>query len=67
MTKARKLGWNGYVDSTESYLEVIHDFTKLKMIPPVPRAGRLGLQWGWWADENSYEGYSTDLGMVKGT
>ena len=35
--KARKLGWHGFVDSSESFLEVFEDLAKLKMIPPVPR------------------------------
>lgn len=35
--KARKLGWHGYVDSVESFLEVFDDFAKIKMIPPVPK------------------------------
>ncbi|KAI9725917.1 MAG: hypothetical protein M1828_002244 [Chrysothrix sp. TS-e1954] len=34
--KARKMGWHGFVDSNESYLEVFRDLAKLKMIPPVP-------------------------------
>jgi len=36
MNKARKLGWHGFVDSTECIFEVFQDFEKLKMIPPVP-------------------------------
>ncbi|EXJ76531.1 uncharacterized protein A1O5_01039 [Cladophialophora psammophila CBS 110553] len=36
--KARKLGWHGFVDSSESLLEVFEDLAKLKMIPPVPKA-----------------------------
>lgn len=35
--KARKLGWHGFVDSSESFLEVFEDLAKLKMIPPVPK------------------------------
>ncbi|ETI24630.1 hypothetical protein G647_03999 [Cladophialophora carrionii CBS 160.54] len=35
--KARKLGWHGFVDSSESLLEVFDDLAKLKMIPPVPK------------------------------
>ena len=37
MNKARKLGWHGFVDSSESLLEVFDDLAKLKMIPPVPK------------------------------
>ena len=37
MDKARKLGWHGFVDSSESLLEVFDDLAKLKMIPPVPK------------------------------
>lgn len=36
MDKSRKLGWHGFVDSSESLLEVFKDFAKIKMIPPVP-------------------------------
>ena len=38
MDKSRKLGWHGFVDSSEALLEVFDDFAKLKMIPAVPRA-----------------------------
>jgi len=34
--KARSMGWQGHVNSAESFLDVFHDFAKLKMIPPVP-------------------------------
>lgn len=34
--KSRKLGWHGFVDSTEALLEVFHDLAKIKLIPPVP-------------------------------
>lgn len=37
MNKARKLGWHGFVDSSESLLAVFDDLAKLKMIPPVPK------------------------------
>lgn len=37
MDKSRKLGWHGFVDSNESFLEVFDDLAKLKMIPPVPK------------------------------
>jgi hypothetical protein len=37
MDKAKKLGWFGFVDSSESLLEVFDDLAKLKMIPPVPK------------------------------
>jgi hypothetical protein len=36
--KARKMGWHGFVDPTESFLEVFEDLAKLKMIPPVPKS-----------------------------
>lgn len=35
--KARKMGWHGFVDSSESFLDVFEDLAKLKMIPPVPK------------------------------
>lgn len=34
--KSRKLGWHGFVDSSEAILDVFKDFATLKMIPPVP-------------------------------
>ncbi|KAH9832704.1 NAD dependent epimerase dehydratase family protein [Teratosphaeria destructans] len=37
MDKSRKLGWHGFVDSSESLLEVFKDLAKIKMIPPVPQ------------------------------
>ncbi|KAK3697271.1 hypothetical protein LTR37_017584 [Vermiconidia calcicola] len=37
MDKSRKLGWHGFVDTSESFLEVFDDFAKLKMIPTVPK------------------------------
>jgi hypothetical protein len=37
MDKCRKLGFHGFVDSSESFLEVFDDLAKLKMIPPVPK------------------------------
>lgn len=35
MNKARKLGWHGFVDTNESIKEVLVEFEKLGMIPPV--------------------------------
>lgn len=37
MDKSRKFGWHGFVDSSESFLEVFDDLARLKMIPPVPK------------------------------
>ena len=37
MDKSRKLGWHGFVDSTESFFEVFRDLARIKMIPPVPK------------------------------
>lgn len=34
--KARSMGWQGHVNSSESFLDVFHDLAGLKMIPPVP-------------------------------
>lgn len=36
LNKGRKLGWDGFVDSSECILEVLNDFVALKMLPPVP-------------------------------
>ena len=35
--KARKLGWLGFVDSSEAIREVFEDLVKIKMIPPLPK------------------------------
>lgn len=35
--KARKMGWHGFVDSSESLLAVFEDLVNIKMIPPVPK------------------------------
>ncbi|KAK6203804.1 hypothetical protein LQW54_008718 [Pestalotiopsis sp. IQ-011] len=37
MVKARKLGWHGTVDTTESLKAVFGDFVNIKMIPPMPK------------------------------
>jgi hypothetical protein len=36
MDKAKKLGWNGTVDSVESFRSVLEEFVELKMLPPIP-------------------------------
>ncbi|KAI7550775.1 hypothetical protein KC331_g2965 [Hortaea werneckii] len=36
MDKSRKLGWHGFVHSSESLLHVFRDLAEIKMIPPVP-------------------------------
>lgn len=38
MSKARKMGWHGFVDTEECIYEVLEDFVKLKMLPPIPPA-----------------------------
>ncbi|KAJ5082238.1 hypothetical protein N7532_011281 [Penicillium argentinense] len=35
MTKAKKMGYFGFVDSTDSFLQVVEDFVGLQMVPPV--------------------------------
>jgi hypothetical protein len=35
MNKARKMGWHGFVDTNECFREVLDDFAKIGMIPPV--------------------------------
>lgn len=35
MSKARKLGWHGFVDSNEVIREVLGEFAGLKMLPPL--------------------------------
>lgn len=37
MDKAGKLGWHGFVDTSESMLAVFEDLARIKMIPPVPK------------------------------
>jgi hypothetical protein len=34
--KARSLGWQGHVNTSESIFEVFKDFEKIKMVPPMP-------------------------------
>lgn len=34
MNKARFLGWNGFVDSTEGVFEAFSEMSKLGMLPP---------------------------------
>lgn len=36
MDKSRKLGWHGFVDSSESLKSVFGDLARIKMIPEVP-------------------------------
>lgn len=45
-SKAKKLGFFGFVDSTESVFEVLQDFVNLKMIPPLPASDAGGLTTG---------------------
>lgn len=35
-TKAKKLGFFGFVDSAESVFQVFREFADMKMIPPLP-------------------------------
>lgn len=35
--KARSMGWQGHVNSSESIFEVFKDFDKIKMVPPIPK------------------------------
>lgn len=35
MNKARKMGWHGFVDTNECMREVLDDFARIGMIPPV--------------------------------
>jgi hypothetical protein len=37
MDKSKKLGWHGFVDTSESFLAVFEDLARIKMIPPVPK------------------------------
>lgn len=36
MNKARKMGWHGFVDTSESMKEVLGEFVGLGMLPPLP-------------------------------
>lgn len=38
MSKARKMGWHGFVDSMESIRAVLDDLAHIGMITPVPKA-----------------------------
>ncbi|KAJ4379505.1 hypothetical protein N0V86_004685 [Didymella sp. IMI 355093] len=35
MNKARKMGWHGFVDSNDAIIEVLGEFEKLRMLPPL--------------------------------
>ena len=35
MSKARKMGWHGFVDSTDSIQAVLNELAHISMIPPV--------------------------------
>ncbi|KAJ8118577.1 hypothetical protein OPT61_g454 [Boeremia exigua] len=35
MNKARKMGWHGFVDSNDAIIEVLAEFVKLGMLPPL--------------------------------
>jgi hypothetical protein len=37
MTKSRKLGWNGFIDSNDSLIRTFEELADLKMIPPFKR------------------------------
>ena len=37
MTKGRRLGWHGYVDSVESWKAVIGELADFKMVPAIGR------------------------------
>lgn len=37
MDKSRKLGWHGFVDSSESLRAVFEDLVKIRMIPDLPK------------------------------
>lgn len=37
MDKSRKLGWHGFVDSSESLKAVFEDLVKIRMIPELPK------------------------------
>ena len=39
MDKARKFGWNGYLDTHESIREVFGDMVELGITPPVENLG----------------------------
>ncbi len=34
MNKNRKLGWHGFVDSSDSFISTFEELADLKMIPP---------------------------------
>ena len=35
LTKGRKIGWNGFVDSVESHHRVIEELAAINMVPPM--------------------------------
>ena len=46
MDTSRKLGWHGFADSPEYFLEMFRDLAKLKMVPPVPEV-KVEFNWAW--------------------
>lgn len=35
LTKGRRIGWNGFVDSVESHRQVIDELVAMNMVPPL--------------------------------
>ncbi|EUC40526.1 hypothetical protein COCMIDRAFT_108582 [Bipolaris oryzae ATCC 44560] len=40
MNKARKLGWHGFVDTSDAFFQVFRELSALKMVPPMPLLGQ---------------------------
>ncbi|KAH8890631.1 NAD(P)-binding protein [Thozetella sp. PMI_491] len=45
MNKNRKLGWQGFVDSYDSFVATFENLAKLKMIPPIEHTSPLRVQY----------------------
>ena len=42
MSKARKMGWHGYVDTLDVVQKTFEHFAELKIIPPLPLPAEIG-------------------------
>ena len=45
MNKNRKLGWHGFIDSTDSFILAFEELAALKMIPPFRRPAKLAVEY----------------------
>jgi hypothetical protein len=41
MNRSRKQGWNGYIESCDSFIRTFEELSALKMIPPFKRPEKI--------------------------